>query len=148
MAGYAAACRVLLERMRTEAGEADEAVLRAWDRQIRVESSALEATIQNFREGVADMLRRGEGPNLSGAQRLMVGWFNPLRTLIAEEQQAVRHSLSHQAPRAGACLGSPRLPRQWLAAVAMLVPGWIHRMVVVVQGGVHRHPGESDCLSV
>lgn len=71
-------------------GEGNEDVLSAWERQLEEENAALEATIEKYKEGVQKMVERGAGADLTSAQRLMLGWFNPLRTAIAREQQAVR----------------------------------------------------------
>ena len=86
----APACRVLLDRMRGEAGGAEDQVLQAWERQVQLEGRALEATVDAYRKAVLKMLTRGEGPNVSAAQRMMVTWFGPLRNAIAAEQRAVR----------------------------------------------------------
>ena len=85
------ACRVLLGDMRGEAGGAEDQVLQAWERQIKLESRALEATVEAYRRAVLKMLTRGEGPHVSAAQRMMNALFGPLRNAIAAEQRAVRN---------------------------------------------------------
>jgi hypothetical protein len=90
--------RELLERMRAQAGAEDDAVLHAWERQVELEKRALDSTVAAHRESVQRMLARGEGPNLSAAQRMMAAWFPPLRTAIAAEQRMVRRCL-HRWPQ-------------------------------------------------
>ena len=81
--------RVLLNAMRGS-GEGNGDVLLAWERQMEEENAALDATIEKYKEGLQKMVDRGAGADMTSAQRLMLGWFNPLRTAIAREQQAVR----------------------------------------------------------
>ena len=81
--------RVLLNAIRSS-GEGNGDVLLAWERQMEEENAALDATIERYKEGLQKMVDRGVGTDMTSAQRLMLGWFNPLRTAIAREQQAVR----------------------------------------------------------
>ena len=57
-----------------------------WQRQIILETRAVEAALARYRREAASMVQRGAGATLPAARKLLVSWFQPLADAIREEQ--------------------------------------------------------------
>lgn len=61
-------------------------------RQIKVETEAWDQAAKEYQELLADMCEQKLAPNLPYMKSLFLGWFEPLRNAIAEDQVACRDS--------------------------------------------------------
>lgn len=66
-------------------------------RQIKIETEAWEQAAKEYRELLVDMCEQKLAPNLPYMKSLFLGWFEPLRNKIEEEQQAYREGKSKAA---------------------------------------------------
>ncbi|CAA6665446.1 unnamed protein product [Spirodela intermedia] len=66
-------------------------------RQIKIETEAWEQAAKEYRELLVDMCEQKLAPNLPYMKSLFLGWFEPLRNRIEEEQQAYREGKSKAA---------------------------------------------------
>jgi DNA-directed RNA polymerase len=57
-----------------------------WQRQITLETRAVDAAIARYRREAEAATRRGAGATLPPARKLLVAWFKPLAQAIQEEQ--------------------------------------------------------------
>ncbi|CAK7326431.1 unnamed protein product [Dovyalis caffra] len=62
-------------------------------RQVKMETEAWEQAAQEYREMLEDMCEQKLAPNLPYVKSLFLGWFEPLRDAIVEEQQLCRQNL-------------------------------------------------------
>ncbi|PKA46324.1 DNA-directed RNA polymerase 2, chloroplastic/mitochondrial [Apostasia shenzhenica] len=69
-------------------------------RQIKLETEAWEQAAKEYKELLEDMCKKKLAPNLPYVKSLFLGWFEPLRDKIAEEQESFRdaHSRAPYAP--------------------------------------------------
>lgn len=65
-----------------------------WQRQIILETRAVEAALARYRREAASMVERGAGATLPAARKLLVSWFQPLAQAIREEQFRVARGIS------------------------------------------------------
>ena len=65
-----------------------------WQRQIILETRAVEAALARYRREAASMVDRGSAATLPAARKLLVSWFKPLASAIREEQFRVARGLS------------------------------------------------------
>ncbi|XP_078431396.1 DNA-directed RNA polymerase 1B, mitochondrial-like [Wolffia australiana] len=66
-------------------------------RQIKIETEAWEQAAKEYRELLVDMCEQKLAPNLPYMKSLFLGWFEPLRTKIEEEQRAYAEGKSKAA---------------------------------------------------
>ncbi|CAA0823336.1 DNA-directed RNA polymerase 2-chloroplastic/mitochondrial [Striga hermonthica] len=59
-------------------------------RQVKVETEAWEQAAKEYRELLNDMCEKKLAPNLPYVKSLFLGWFEPLRDKIAQEQELIR----------------------------------------------------------
>ncbi|KAM1065274.1 hypothetical protein ACFX13_021166 [Malus domestica] len=69
-------------------------------RQIKLETEAWEEAANEYQELLVDMCEQKLAPNLPYIKSLFLGWFEPLRNAIAEDQEACRqpHNRVSHAP--------------------------------------------------
>ncbi|XP_048495367.1 DNA-directed RNA polymerase 2, chloroplastic/mitochondrial isoform X2 [Beta vulgaris subsp. vulgaris] len=60
------------------------------NRQIKLETESWQQAANEYRELLADMCKHNLAPNLSYVKSLFLGWFEPLRDSIMEEQELIR----------------------------------------------------------
>lgn len=108
-------------------------------RQVKVETEAWEAAVAEYRELQREMCEKGLAPNLPYVKSLFLGWFEPLRDAIEEEQrvQAARKQKASHAPYI------KLLPADKMAVIVMhkvmglLMTNQEEGCVKVVQAAVH-----------
>ncbi|KAI4321320.1 hypothetical protein MLD38_034717 [Melastoma candidum] len=97
-------------------------------RQARVECEAWEQAVREYKELMEDMCAKKLAPNLPYMKSLFLGWFEPLRNAIAEEQQLFREGKKKT-------VYSPyfdQLPPDMMAVITM------HKLVsLLMTGGDH-----------
>ncbi|CAM6076268.1 unnamed protein product [Sphagnum tenellum] len=87
-------------------------------RQVKVETEAWQQAAAEYREVIVDMCRKNLAPNLPFAQALLLGWFEPLRDGIIEEQKAYqRREQREDRSMYGPYLA--QLPADMLAVITM-----------------------------
>ncbi|KAL6521671.1 DNA-directed RNA polymerase 2B, chloroplastic/mitochondrial [Orobanche gracilis] len=59
-------------------------------RQVKIETEAWQQAAKEYRELLNDMCEQKLAPNLPYMKSLFLGWFEPLRNKIAEEQELIR----------------------------------------------------------
>ena len=62
-----------------------------WQRQITLETRAVDAAIARYKREAESANRRGAAATLPPARKLLVGWFKPLAEAIKEEQYHIAH---------------------------------------------------------
>lgn len=65
-----------------------------WQRQITLETRAIDAALAKYRREAAQMVKRGAAGSLPTARRLLVSWFHPLANSIREEQDKIAQGVS------------------------------------------------------
>ncbi|KAJ8492833.1 hypothetical protein OPV22_014554 [Ensete ventricosum] len=73
---------------RIKAGMGSAKYIRLRRRQIEIETEAWEKAAKEYKELLMDMCERKLAPNLPYMKSLFLGWFEPFRDKIAEEQEA------------------------------------------------------------
>ena len=89
-----------------------------WQRQIILETRAVEAALARYRREAASMVDRGTAGTLPAARKLLVSWFQPLADAIRAEQLRVAKGVSG----IDRCVYGPYLLRvdpEQLAVIAM-----------------------------
>jgi DNA-directed RNA polymerase len=84
-------------------------------RQITIETEAWEQAAKEYRELLADMCEHKLAPNLPYVKSLFLGWFEPLRDRIVEEQEAV----GERGARASHAPYFNLLPADMMAVITM-----------------------------
>ncbi|XP_074285149.1 DNA-directed RNA polymerase 2, chloroplastic/mitochondrial-like [Silene latifolia] len=67
------------------------------NRQIKHETEAWQQAADEYRELLADMCKHSLAPNLPYVKSLFLGWFEPLRNSIMEDQELIREGKSRAA---------------------------------------------------
>ncbi|KAI4389287.1 hypothetical protein MLD38_001528 [Melastoma candidum] len=97
-------------------------------RQARVECEAWEQAVREYKELMEDMCAKKLAPNLPYMKSLFLGWFEPLRNAIAQEQELFREGKKKT-------VYSPyfdQLPPDMMAVITM------HKLVsLLMTGGEH-----------
>ncbi|KAL6499178.1 DNA-directed RNA polymerase 2B, chloroplastic/mitochondrial [Orobanche hederae] len=75
-------------RKRRGVGNAKYKALRR--RQVKIETEAWQQAAKEYRELLNDMCEKKLAPNLPYMKSLFLGWFEPLRNKISEEQELIR----------------------------------------------------------
>ncbi|ERN18503.1 DNA-directed RNA polymerase 1B, mitochondrial isoform X1 [Amborella trichopoda] len=72
-------------------------------RQVKIETEAWERAVREYRELISEMCEQKLAPNLPYMKSLFLGWFEPLRDAIAEEQalQETKRAKTGYAPYIG-----------------------------------------------
>lgn len=65
-----------------------------WQRQIILETRAVEAALARYRREALSMVDRGAGATLPAARKLLVSWFRPLSEAIRAEQFRIAKGIS------------------------------------------------------
>lgn len=108
-------------------------------RQIKIETEAWEQAAKEYKELLSDMCEQKLAPNLPYMKSLFLGWFEPLRDRITEEQELCRvgkNKASH-APY------FDHLPADMMSVITMhklmglLMTGGEHGSCRVVQAACH-----------
>lgn len=60
-----------------------------WQRQLTLETRAVDAALAKYRREAKSMVQRGAGAALPAARRLLVSWFHPLTEAIRAEQYRI-----------------------------------------------------------
>ncbi|KAM0987014.1 hypothetical protein ACFX2G_011379 [Malus domestica] len=84
-------------------------------RQIKLETEAWEEAANEYQELLVDMCEQKLAPNLPYIKSLFLGWFEPLRNAIAEDQEACRQPNS----RASHAPYFDHLPADKMAVITM-----------------------------
>ncbi|KAL3640220.1 DNA-directed RNA polymerase 2, chloroplastic/mitochondrial [Castilleja foliolosa] len=84
-------------------------------RQVKIETEAWEQAAKEYRELLNDMCEQKLAPNLPYIKSLFLGWFEPLRDKIAEEQELIRKGKS----RAAYAKYFDHLPADMMAVITM-----------------------------
>ncbi|GFP97934.1 DNA-directed RNA polymerase 2b chloroplastic/mitochondrial [Phtheirospermum japonicum] len=84
-------------------------------RQVKIETEAWEQAAKEYRELLNDMCEQKLAPNLPYMKSLFLGWFEPLRNKIAEEQDLIRKGKS----RAAYAKYFDHLPADMMAVITM-----------------------------
>lgn len=94
-------------------------------RQIKIETEAWEQAAKEYRELLEEMCKKKLAPNLPYVKSLFLGWFEPLRDKIAEEQEVCKdvHCRTPYAP----CFNL--LPADMMAVITM------HKMMGLMMTG-------------
>ncbi|KAK9700271.1 hypothetical protein RND81_08G228700 [Saponaria officinalis] len=67
------------------------------NRQIKLETESWQQAANEYRELLADMCKHSLAPNLPYVKALFLGWFEPLRDSIMEDQELIRQGKSRAA---------------------------------------------------
>lgn len=89
-----------------------------WQRQIILETRAVDAAMARYKREAESAVRRGAGATLPAARKLLVGWFHPLADAIRAEQ----YRIVTGAPGMDRSVYGPyllRLDPEQLAVIAM-----------------------------
>jgi len=89
-----------------------------WQRQIILETRAVEAALARYRREAAAMVERNAGSTLPAARKLLVSWFRPLADAIRAEQRRVVKGVAG----VDRCVYGPyllRVDHEQLAVIAM-----------------------------
>ncbi|GAB4828012.1 DNA-directed RNA polymerase 2B, chloroplastic/mitochondrial [Ancistrocladus abbreviatus] len=104
-------------------------------RQVKIETEAWEQAAKEYRELLVDMCENKLAPNLPYMKSLFLGWFEPLRNKIAEEQELIKQGKS----RAAYAAYFVQLPADMMSVITMhkltglLMTGAEHGSARVVQ---------------
>ena len=107
-------------------------------RQVKIETQAWEQAAKEYRELLFDMCEQKLAPNLPYVKSLFLGWFEPLRNKIAQEQELCIQGKSKAAYSKYFHL----LPADMMAVITMhklmglLMTGGEHGNVRVVQAAL------------
>ncbi|KAK6128829.1 hypothetical protein DH2020_037465 [Rehmannia glutinosa] len=97
-------------------------------RQVKIETEAWEQAAREYRELLNDMCEQKLAPNLPYMKSLFLGWFEPLRNKIAEEQEFIRKGKS----KAAYAKYFDHLPADMMAVITM------HKLMALLMiGGEH-----------
>lgn len=102
-------------------------------RQVKLETEAWKQAAKEYRELLNDMCEQKLAPNLPYMKSLFLGWFEPLRNKIAEEQEFIRKGKS----KAAYAKYFDRLPADMMAVITM------HKLLALLMTG-----GEHGCARV
>ncbi|KAK4426281.1 DNA-directed RNA polymerase 2, chloroplastic/mitochondrial [Sesamum alatum] len=102
-------------------------------RQVKIETEAWEQAAKEYRELLNDMCEQKLAPNLPYMKSLFLGWFEPLRNKIAEEQEFIRKGKS----KAAYAKYFDLLPADMMAVITM------HKLMGLLMTG-----GEHGCARV
>lgn len=94
-------------------------------RQIKMETEAWEEAAKEYQELLVDMCDQKLAPNLPYMKSLFLGWFEPLRNVIVEEQEACKDS----ANRAAYAPFFDQLPADMMAVITM------HKLMGLLMSG-------------
>lgn len=104
-------------------------------RQVKEETEAWERMVDEYKELETKMIERGLAPNLPHIKGLFLGWFEPLREAIANEQKVQRSKRTKQ--KAAYAPHIDLLPADKMAVIVM------HKMMGLVMAG-----NEDGCVQV
>ncbi|XP_059670497.1 DNA-directed RNA polymerase 2, chloroplastic/mitochondrial-like [Cornus florida] len=97
-------------------------------RQVKIETEAWEQAAKEYKELLMDMCAQKLAPNLPYMKMLFLGWFEPLRDKIVEEQELCRQG-KNRAPYAPYFL---QLPADMMSVITM------HKLTgLLMTGGEH-----------
>lgn len=102
-------------------------------RQVKIETEAWQEAAKEYVELLNDMCAKNLAPNLPYMKTLFLGWFEPLRNKIAEEQELIREGKS----RTGYAKYFDLLPAEMMAVITM------HKLMGLLMSG-----GEHGCARV
>lgn len=102
-------------------------------RQAKIETEAWQEAAKEYMELLNDMCEKNLAPNLPYMKTLFLGWFEPLRNKIAEEQELIREGKSKNGYGKYFVL----LPAEMMAVIAM------HKLMGLLMSG-----GEHGCARV
>lgn len=102
-------------------------------RQVKIETEAWEQAANEYRELLMDMCKQKLAPNLPYMKSLFLGWFEPLRDAIVEEQELCKAGKNRGTY--GPYIG--QLPADMIAVITM------HKMMALLMTG-----GDSGCARV
>lgn len=102
-------------------------------RQVKIETEAWQQAAKEYLELLNDMCEQKLAPNLPYMKSLFLGWFEPLRDKIAEEQEVIRAGKSKAAYAKYFTL----LPADMMAVITM------HKLIGLLMSG-----GEHGCARV
>lgn len=129
----------LLRRNRDkEIGVAERKFMMLRRRQVKIESEAWEQAAKEYRELLDDMCAHKLAPNLPYIKSLFLGWFEPLRDAIANEQAMYRSGKN----RASHAPFLDQLPSEMMAVITMhklmglLMTGGEHGVARVIQAAL------------
>jgi DNA-directed RNA polymerase len=105
-------------------------------RQLKVETEAWQKAAENYKELMLEMCRKNLAPNLPFAQSLLLGWFEPLRDAIQQEQKEFEN-LEFREHRSTYGPFMAQLPADMLAVITM------HRLM-----GLLMSDQEHGCVKV
>ncbi|XP_051117499.1 LOW QUALITY PROTEIN: DNA-directed RNA polymerase 2B, chloroplastic/mitochondrial-like [Andrographis paniculata] len=104
-------------------------------RQVKIETEAWEQAVKEYRELLNDMCKQKLAPNLPYMKSLFLGWFEPLRNKILEDQELIRAGKN----KMGYAKYFDHLPADMMAVItmhkltAMLMTGGEHGSANVLQ---------------
>lgn len=101
-------------------------------RQVKIETEAWEQAVREYRELLNDMCEQKLAPNLPYMKTLFLGWFEPLRNKIAEEQD-----IKEVKSKAAYAKYFEQLPADMMAVITM------HKLLSMLMTG-----GENGCARV
>ncbi|PIN06368.1 DNA-directed RNA polymerase [Handroanthus impetiginosus] len=97
-------------------------------RQVKMETEAWELAVKEYRDLLNEMCEQKLAPNLPYMKSLFLGWFEPLRDKIAEEQEFIRKGKS----KAAYAKYFDQLPADMMAVITM------HKLMgMLMNGGEH-----------
>lgn len=96
-------------------------------RQVKIETEAWEQAAREYRELLNDMCEQKLAPNLPYVKSLFLGWFEPFRNKIAEEQEFIRQGKS----KASYAKYFDHLPADMMAVITM------HKLMALLMVGEH-----------
>ncbi|KAL8038500.1 hypothetical protein ABFX02_11G111200 [Erythranthe guttata] len=96
-------------------------------RQVKIETEAWEQAAKEYRELLNDMCEQKLAPNLPYMKSLFLGWFEPLRNKIEEEQEFIRKGKS----KASYANYFDLLPADMMAVITM------HKLMALLMTGEH-----------
>ncbi|KAI8570282.1 hypothetical protein RHMOL_Rhmol01G0022300 [Rhododendron molle] len=99
-------------------------------RQIKAETEAWEKMVQEYKELERVMCEKELAPNLPYVKKLFLGWFEPLRAAIAEEQR------THELKKSRGPKWAPFMGLLTADKMAVIV---MHKMMATLLSGQHGH---------
>lgn len=84
-------------RRRKERGMSKQKYQALMRRQVKIETEAWEQAAKEYKELLKDMCEQKLAPNLPYVKSLFLGWFEPLRDKIVEEQESCREGKNRGA---------------------------------------------------
>lgn len=120
-------------RRRKERGMSKQKYQTLRRRQVKIETEAWEQAAKEYKELLKDMCEQKLAPNLPYVKSLFLGWFEPLRDKIVEEQELWREGKN----RGAYAPYFDELPADMMAVITM------HKLMGLLMTG-----GESGCARV